>query len=68
MERSRFDAICAKSEAGRYIVVVNHGEHGLVDSCAGNHLQVETAEGRKRCWDYRDCDELPRNEADFPWG
>ena len=51
MERNRFDHVCMKSEEGRYVVVINHDEHGLVDSCVGDHLLVQTTEGGKRCWD-----------------
>jgi len=68
MERNRFVDICTKSESGRYIVVINHGQHGLVDSCAGDHLLVETAKGEKRCWDYHECDDLNRTDEEFPWG
>ena len=66
MERNRFDHVCMKSEEGRYVVVINHDEHALVDSCVGDHLLVRTAEGEKRCWDYHECDELYRTKEEFP--
>lgn len=67
MERGRFDFVCMESEAGRDAVVINGKEHGMVDRCAGEHLLVKTPEGKSRCWDYHDCDELYRGNEEFPW-
>jgi hypothetical protein len=67
MERSRFEFVCMESEAGRDALVANHGEHGLVARCSGDHLLVTTPSGDVRCWDYRECVELFRSNEEFPW-
>jgi hypothetical protein len=67
MERDRFVFVCMESEAGRDAEVVKGNEHGMIDHCAGEHLLVKTPEGDKRCWDFRECDELYRTKEEFPW-
>lgn len=67
MNRNQFDFVCMESDAGRDAVVIRNQEHGLVVHCSGDHLLVKTPEGAPRCWDYRECEELTRGPAEFPW-
>ena len=67
MERKRFDFVCMESEEGRDVEIRHGKERGFVDHCAGEHLLVKTTEGEKRCWDFRECDELYRTKEEFPW-
>jgi len=67
MERNRFDFVCMESEAGRDIEVLREQERGFVDHCSGEHLLVNTPEGEKRCWDFRECEEMYRTREEFPW-
>jgi hypothetical protein len=67
MERKRFEFVCAESEEGRDAGVIHGREYGLVDRCSGEHLLVKTPEGKRRCWDFRECEELYRTKEEFPW-
>jgi hypothetical protein len=69
MKKDRFDFVCQESEAGTD-AFVSHGttsEEGRVISCSRDHLVVETVEGKKRCWDYRECEEMSRSKEEWPW-
>jgi hypothetical protein len=67
MERKRFEFVCVESEEGRDAEVLHGKERGFVDYCSADHLLVKTPEGEKRCWDYRECEELYRTKEEFPW-
>lgn len=62
MTKDRYAYLCRQAEAGRDPFASHPGsmEEGLVTSCItrSGHLVVATAEGHRRCWDYRDCEEL----------
>ncbi len=69
MKKERFDFVCQEAEAGSD-AFVKHGsstEEGVVLSCSTDHMVVRTSEGKDRCWDYRECEELSRSKEEWPW-
>jgi len=62
MNKERYEHLCLEAEAGREAFATHPGtrEEGMVTQCIlqTGHLVVETPTGHKRCWDYRDCEEL----------
>jgi hypothetical protein len=69
MNKERFTFVCNEAEGGRDAFVLNStiGEEGRVESCAMEHLVVETNSGGKRCWDYREVEEMSRSTSEFPY-
>ncbi|HEX9874524.1 MAG TPA: hypothetical protein VGA43_09190 [Deferrimonas sp.] len=69
MRKERFAFVCQEAEAGND-AFVKHGssmEEGVVLSCSTDHLVVHTADGKDRCWDYNECEELSRSRDEWPW-
>jgi hypothetical protein len=70
MNRDRYKFICLEAEAGRDAFVVHPAslEEGLVSSCVSpsEQLIVRTAAGKKRCWDFHECEELTRMKEEWP--
>jgi len=64
MNRSRYEHLCQEAEAGRdaYVSHPDSNEEGMIDSCLmkSDHLVVNTNTGEKKCWDYRECEDLHR--------
>lgn len=69
MKKDRFDYLCQEAQAGNDAFVFHpmREEDGRVLSCSIDHLVVETSEGDKRCWDFRECDEISRDKGEFPY-
>jgi hypothetical protein len=69
MKKERFDFVCQDAEAGVDAFVRNPEarEEGRVINCSMEHMVVETSEGKKRCWDYKECEELSRSKEEWPW-
>jgi hypothetical protein len=69
MKKERFQFVCNESNQGRDAFVAHQGtqEEGRVISCSIDHVVVRTAEGKDRCWDYNDCEEMSRNTAEWPY-
>ena len=70
MERTSFLHLCDNAEAGREDVFVQHpdaGEGGMVEGCDRDELIVLTSDGRKRHWDYRQCEETLSRRRIFPY-
>ena len=67
MQRDRFEHLCSEAVAGRDSFVRNplSGEEGMVDSCImkTDPLVVKTTQGKTRCWDYHECDDLRRPKS-----
>jgi len=63
MLRFRFEQMCTKALSGHQFLVRNQNseEEGVVTSCIiRNHrFVVKTPKGEIRCWDYRNCYEIP---------
>ena len=68
MEKERFTYVCTQTEQGRDAFVRHpaSGEEGRVLACANERLTVETAEGDKRTWDYREVLEISRGKTEWP--
>jgi len=68
MNSERYEYLRVQSEQGRDVFVKNPetGEEGLVESCDEGIVNVRTAEGAKRSWDYRQLDELTRSKDEWP--
>lgn len=64
MKRDRFQHLCLEAEAGNdaYVSHPASNEEGMVESCImkTDHLVVRTNDGAKRCWDFRECEDLDR--------
>jgi hypothetical protein len=62
MQRSRYEYLCSQADAGRdaFVRHPGSGEEGLVMSCImkSNHMAVETSDGKSRCWDFHECEDL----------
>jgi len=69
MKKERFDFVCMETEAGNDAFVKHPAskEEGLVRSCSLEHVMVETSDGNRRCWDYRECEEMSRGSEEWPW-
>jgi hypothetical protein len=69
MKKDRFDFVCQDTEAGVDAFVKNPdtGEEGRVLNCSMDHMVVETSGGKKRCWDFKECEELSRSKEEWPW-
>ncbi len=67
MNRYRYEHLCLEAEAGRdaYVTHPQTNEEGIVENCItkSDHLVVRTSDGRKRCWDYRECEDLDRPKS-----
>jgi hypothetical protein len=64
MKKDRFEHHCleAEAEAGRDAFVEHpfSREEGMVISCSltSGHMLIKTPDNSKRCWDYRECEDL----------
>jgi len=69
MKKERFDFVCQDTEAGTdaFVRHASSNEEGRVLNCSIDHLVVETSEGSKRCWDFRECEELSRSKEEWPY-
>ena len=69
MKKERFDFVCQDTEAGTdaFVRHSSSDEEGRVLNCSIDHLVVETSEGTKRCWDFRECEELSRSKEEWPY-
>lgn len=69
MKKERFDFVCQDAEGGvdAFVTHPSSREEGRVLSCSMDHMTVETSKGQKRCWDYRECEELSRRKEEWPW-
>jgi hypothetical protein len=69
MLRNPFDFICQEAQSGNDAFVRHpaSGEEGQVVSCHGEHLVVATSDGKRRCWDYHECDKMSRSADQFPY-
>lgn len=69
MKRDERQYICNECEEGRDVLVehMTTGEHGMVQECRLDHLIVKTTSGKNGCWDYHECEEIARSDAEFPW-
>ncbi|NIQ94826.1 MAG: hypothetical protein GWO11_03675 [Desulfuromonadales bacterium] len=69
MRKERFEFVCNETEEGRdaFVTHPSDKEEGRVMSCSQDHVVVETAQGKKRCWSYDDCEELSRTKDEWPW-
>ena len=72
MDKEKFEHMCQNSEAGLDAFVTNSSsnEDGQVLECSREHehLVVRTAEGEKRCWNYKECEVVQRSKEEFPRG
>jgi hypothetical protein len=63
MDRERFLNLCQETDGGRDAFAAHPSTHeeGIVTSCSmeTGHLFVRTPDDSKRCWDFRECNELP---------
>jgi len=68
MERERFDFVCQETMAGRDAFVTHHtsGEEGRVVDFKADVLVVETVNGKKRKWEYDECEEISRGKNEWP--
>ena len=70
MNSDRYKFVCLETEAGRdaFVIHPSSQEEGLVDTCIlpSSHLIVRTANGKKRCWDYHECEEMTRMKEERP--
>lgn len=60
MKTDRFQYLCQEVDKGSELFI-NHpstGERGRLQSCSMDHVVVETDKGERRCWDFRECDEI----------
>ncbi len=69
MKKDRFTFICSENQEGRDAFVTHPAskEEGLVMSCSPDHIVVKTSDGKNRCWDYQECEEMSRSKEEFPW-
>lgn len=69
MKKDRFDFICQDAEAGIDAFVNNPGtrEEGTVLRCSTEHLIVKTSEGKERCWDFNQVEEMHRSNEEWPY-
>ncbi|BCR04576.1 hypothetical protein DESUT3_16450 [Desulfuromonas versatilis] len=69
MKKERFRFICSEAEEGRDAFVAHSpsSEEGRVLNCSMDHVVVKTSEGKNRCWDFHECNELSRTKEEFPW-
>ncbi len=70
MDKKQFDHICDEAQEGREDIFVNHpstNEGGMVLNCEKEHLIVQTSQGEKRRWDFRDCEETLSRREQFPY-
>ncbi len=57
MKRDRFIYVCQEAQSGNDAFVCHPitDEEGMVLNCSREHLAVKTNEGKRRCWDYHEC-------------
>ena len=69
MIRDRFEFVCQEAQSGNdaFVRHPSSKEEGRVVYFQGEHLVVETSDGKRRCWDYRECDQLSRSVEQFPY-
>ncbi len=69
MRKERFTFVCNETEEGRdaFVSHTPSKEEGRVVSCSTDHVVVQTAEGKNRCWSFRECDEMSRSKEEWPW-
>jgi len=69
MKRERFDFVCQDTVSGvdAFVRHPSTSEEGRVLSCSTGHMVVETSDGNKRCWDYRECEEVRRSGEEWPY-
>lgn len=62
MKKDRFEHHCLEAEAGAdaFVAHPSTGEEGIVVCCGltSGHMVVQTPDNNKRCWDYRECEDL----------
>jgi hypothetical protein len=62
MKKDRFEHHCLEAEAGNgaFVAHPSTGEEGMVIECSLKlgHVVVQTSDNQKRCWDYRECEDL----------
>jgi len=63
MNKDRFLHHCLEAEAGRdaFVAHPSSSEDGMVTECIlkSGHFVVHTPDNETRCWDYRECEDLP---------
>jgi len=69
MKKERFDFVCLDTEAGIDAFVKNPdtSEEGTVKSCSTDQLIVKTSEGKERCWNFNQVEELSRSTEEWPY-
>ncbi len=69
MNKDRFSFVCNEAEEGRDAFVTHSAtkEEGRVLNCSLEHVVVETGDGNRRCWDYREVGEMGRDKDEFPY-
>ncbi|BCA78253.1 hypothetical protein [Desulfuromonas sp. AOP6] len=67
MKKEEFLHHCLEAEAGRDTFVTHppSKEEGRVVECnvEKGHLIVQTADDHRRCWDYRECEDLSHSKS-----
>ena len=62
MTKDTFLYLCNKANAGEDAFVRHPATHeeGRVAACVlpSEHVIIETPEGSRRCWDFRECEEM----------
>jgi len=67
MNKDRFEHHCLEAEAGNdtFVRHPSSKEEGRVIECSlkSGHVVVQTSEDQRRCWDYRECEDLDRTKV-----
>ncbi len=67
MKKERFEHHCLEVEAGNdaFVAHPSTGEEGIVIECRLDmgHLVVRTSDNHRRCWDFRECEDLNHTKS-----
>jgi hypothetical protein len=70
MKKDTYLYLCQESEAGRdaFVLHPDTNEEGRVTSCVLNtdHVIVSAPDGSNHCWDFHECEEMPRMHEQWP--